>query len=185
MLATRCNQPESTSSTRLVCGTSLGRTRLERKGNMRASILVCAPLLFAASCAVSEESELPEEVVVEETAPAPEPVFANNNCSNVDITVANWRMRDGVGTPIRVHRVEYYALGSWHSEDLSNQDIIYSWEGTWSNQDLAGADGDLITKWRVYYNVSTSGTWGPLVYQEMDTPNETCVDDMDVELTVL
>jgi hypothetical protein len=154
---------------------------------MRASILLrCTPLLFAASCTISEDvGEIPEEVVVDEALPASEPIFANNNCTNVDITVANLRFRNGVGTPIRVHRVEFYALGSWHSEDLSNQDIVYSWQATWNNEDLAGADGDLITKWRVFYNVSTSGTWGPLVYQEIDTPNETCVDDMDIELTVL
>src|SRR5688500_11406291 len=81
----------------------LEQRRSEREDIMKASILLCCtPLLFAASCAISTEGEVgevPEEVIVDETLPTPAPIFANNNCSNVDITVGNLRFRDGVGTP--------------------------------------------------------------------------------------
>jgi hypothetical protein len=158
---------------------------------MRSSILAgYLSLLFTASCAVSDDgapSELPEEVPASEAAPTDKgPVFANNNCSNVEIKVTNWRDHGDGPTAILVHRVEYYSQGDWHTEDLSNESIDYGHFVQWNNEDLPGTDGDVITKFRVYYNyLLTPFVWSGLVYQEINTPDETCVDDANFEMTVL
>jgi len=164
------------------------------KRSFIAACFLIAPSITA--CVAAEEDGSieggeggePVEVAVDEQAPAPAPTqnLFGEACKNTDIFITNSRTRSGVNTAIEVRKVEFYNLteGKWTSEDLVN--AVMNWGDTlvWYNEDLADAEGDVISKWRVYYRYASGGSWSSVVYQEIDTPNETCIADADFEMTV-
>jgi hypothetical protein len=150
----------------------------------------------AGGCVTSEEEGLPEEIssteVVasdDDSAPA-DPAAFGNTCRNTEIIIENSRYREPLGyTTILVYSVEYYSAseGRWYSESLPVTRIDYGLTATIWNQDLAHAENDLLTKWRVHYKIlDGSGPygWSQTVYQEIDTPNQTCLAGSDFRMTV-
>lgn len=166
----------------------------------RSSIAACSFLLlvpFAASCALSEddlatddevalEEIAPEEIAADETAAAPTQSLFGEACLNTDIYITNSRTRDGVNTAIEVRSVSFYNLteGKWTSEDLVNGIMNFGQTLLWSNEDLADAEGDTISEWRVYYRYAIGPNWSSEVSQTINTTNETCIADSNFELTV-
>jgi hypothetical protein len=156
-----------------------------------ASFLLVLP--FAASCALSEdeiatdEQGMPAEIdAADEAAPSTQQSLLGNTCKNTDIFITNSRTRNGIDTAIEVTKVELYSAseGDWISEDLSNEILDHGTTGIWWDEDLAGAENDLITKWRVYYKYVVNGSWSSVVYQEIDTPNQTCLANANFYMTV-
>ena len=147
---------------------------------------------FVASCALSEDETAtdqmpPEEIAADEQVPpTTQDLFGADACTGTDIFVTNSRTRNGIDTAIEVHYVEFYSAseGGWYTEDLSNEILNYGETHTWWNQDLAHAENDLITKWRVYYKYASGGSWSSVVYQEIDTPNQTCLAGTNFYMTV-
>lgn len=114
-----------------------------------------------------------------------------NACKNIEIIVTNSRSRNGVNTSIVVDRVEAYSAseGAWLNEDLPDQRLTFGETYVWFDQDLAQAENDLLTKWRVYYRYwvddgTWNGDWSGMVYQEIDTVDDTCLASDDYRLTV-
>jgi hypothetical protein len=161
------------------------------------------PLL--ASCALDPEPGLARDAVLdpeleslESEAPesdAPKLESANllgsDSCRNTDITITNSYEHDGDAKAIRVQRVEFYSTSEgWTTEDLGNTGMDYGETLTWWNEDLANAEGDEITRWRVYFNYLeyVPGPeivfWSSLYYMEIDTPNKTCREDAKFSMTV-
>lgn len=144
----------------------------------------------------SEQEELTEELpsteVVaadDDSAPA-DPAAFGNTCRDTEIIIENSRYRDDLGqTTILVYSVEYYSSseGRWYSESLPVTRIDYGLTATIWNQDLAHAENDLLSSWRVHYKIlDGSGFygWSDTVYQEIDTPNQTCLASSDFRMTV-
>lgn len=167
------------------------------KNTLHRSLLTACCLLapLGAGCIAPDEEggssldeSAPEEVAAEPSAtPAPPTQsLVGEACKNTDITITNSRTRNGVNTAIELRSVQFYNLteGKWTSEDLVNAVMNFNDTLVWFNEDLADAEGDVISKWRVYYRFATGGSWSSEVYQEIDTPNETCVYDSEFELTV-
>jgi hypothetical protein len=148
---------------------------------------------FVTGCALSEEKTAtdpsqPEELAAadEEVSPPPAHIFGSDACKNTDITITNSRTRDGINTAIEVQYVKYWdaSEGAWLMEDLANYSLNFGTGHTWWNEDLEYTENDLITAFRVYYKVLEGGSWGPVVYQEIDTPNQTCREDSNFSMTV-
>lgn len=162
------------------------------------SLIVASLLLvpFTVGCVASEdelvtgEEGVPEEIAALEAAAteaAPQPQsLLGEACKNTDIYITNSRTRNGVNTAIEVRSVSFYNLteGKWTSEDLVNGIMNFGQTLLWANEDLADVEGDTISKWRVYYRYASGGSWSSEVYQEIDTPNETCIHDANFEMTV-
>jgi hypothetical protein len=132
-----------------------------------------------------------EEMLPEEVDASNQLVTARqglgNSCNNIDITITNSRERNGVGTAIKVDRVEAWSAseGNWLPEDLLDSSISFGAGLTWLNEDLAQAENDLLTKWRVYYRYKEAdGDWSDPVYQEIDTTDDICRADDNYHLTV-
>jgi hypothetical protein len=113
--------------------------------------------------------------------------LASDTCKNVDITVRNSFFYDAQEREIRVLYVQFYSAseGAWFSEGLADTTIAYGHHHTFANQDLAHAENDLLTKWRVGFRYKESdGDWSDAVYQQLDTPNDTCHANDKYALTV-
>ena len=167
----------------------------------RLPIAACFLLVpFVASCALSEdETELggeteigaeadqssPEEIAADDVQPTTQSLFGSP-CNNTDISITNSRTRNSINTTIEVRRVEFLSAssGNWVGEDLADRILNFGTTTTWWDEDLADAENDLITKWRVYYRYVENGTWSSVVYQEIDTPNQTCIADANFAMTV-
>jgi hypothetical protein len=157
----------------------------------RSIFTACALVPFVIGCVTSEEDigsdeafeDVSDDVTLQSTSQS---LFGSDSCRNTDIFITNSRTRNGVDTAIEVHSVEFYSSseGRWYSEDLTNEIVNFATTHTWWNEDLAHAENDLITKWRVYYKYASGGSWSSVVYQEIDTPNETCLADANFEMTV-
>lgn len=167
-------------------------------------------LLLLASCALSEpateppiegdavldpvEAEALADQAHEAEALTSEHVSAlgADACRNTDITITNSYELDGLARPIRVHRVEFWSTseGRWTSEDLANTSMEYGATLTWWNEDLAHAENDRITHWRVYFEYAEyiPGPellfWSTLYYMEINTADQTCAEDSNFEMTV-
>lgn len=160
----------------------------------RSHIAVCflLALPLATSCALDDETAIdgasPDELSAESTDPAPQRqgILGSDACRNTDIFITNSRTRNGINTAIEVRKVEYYSAseGNWYTEDLGDTMLNFGTQGIWWDEDLAYAENDLITKWRVYYRYLDGGSWSSVVYQEIDTPDERCLADANFELTV-
>ncbi|MFZ5892800.1 MAG: hypothetical protein ACOY0T_17200 [Myxococcota bacterium] len=108
-------------------------------------------------------------------------------CKNTDITVVNSLYYDGKERQIRVEYVKYYSAseGRWYEEGLANADIAPNKQHTWPNQDLAHAENDRITRWRVYFRYRESdGDWSDLYYEEINTADTICEADKNFKLIV-
>lgn len=161
----------------------------------RSFIAACLAIIpFAQGCVTSEEElatdeVAPEEIAVDEAAQEAAPQtqsLLGDACVNTDLYITNSRTRDGVNTAIEVRSVSFYNLteGKWTNEDLVNGILNFGQTLVWSNEDLGDAEGDVISKWRVYYRYATGGSWSSEVSQEIDTTNETCIADSNFEMTV-
>lgn len=110
-----------------------------------------------------------------------------NACQNIEISVFNSRTRNGVNTDILVDRVEAWSAseGDWLNEDLYDSAVSFGWSENWYNEDLARAENDLLTKWRVYYRYrEADGDWSDLVYQEINTADDICRENDSYRLVV-
>lgn len=150
----------------------------------KLGLVLSALVATSTGCIVEEAS--PEDVVVDEQVGTAEQAFGNS-CNNTDITIWN-SFEDGTrAADIKVFRVEYYSLseGNWYTEDLSDQVIGYGDGLTWLNEDLAHAENDTLSQWRVYFKYEESdGDWSDLFYQQIDTPNDVCHADDNYVMTV-
>lgn len=152
--------------------------------------LIAACFLIVPSvtgCALSEDEletdpSLPEEIEGGEQVETTSQGLLGSSCNNTDIFITNSRFN----TAIEVRSVEFYSAssGNWHSEDLSNAILNYGTQGIWWDEDLAGAQNDLITQWRVHFRYVVAGGWSSEVYQTINTPNETCLADANFYMTV-
>ena len=171
-------------------------------------LLSLLAITVAGGCVTSEEDlleeGLPEEIAATTTveegsdndSPQTDPTAFGNTCQDTEIVITNFRDQGDGPTAILVHRVEWYTAseGRWYSEDLPNTSIDYGATTWFWNEDLEHADGDNITKWRVFYNYliaielsdgSDYVYWSPgLYYQEINTTDEVCHDDDNFEMTV-
>lgn len=131
----------------------------------------------------ADAAELPSD---ESLARTRQGLLGSDACKDVEITVINSRERNGVETGLLVDRVEYHSLseGAWYTEALDDEVIDFGDSHTWTNQDLQYAENDTIDKWRVHYKYETGHAWSSMVYQEIDTPNDTCHADDNYALTV-
>jgi hypothetical protein len=157
----------------------------------RTLIAACFLLPLAAGCAELEDETTdeatPEEIAADEpTSPAPPTQNLFGACLNTDITITNSRTRDGLNTAIEVRSIEFFNLteGKWTSEDLSNEILNFGETLVWNDEDLADAEGDLISTFRVHYRYATGGSWSSQVYQQINTPNQTCIYDANFSMTV-
>jgi hypothetical protein len=109
-----------------------------------------------------------------------------NNCTNVSISVENSYEFDGE-RDILVRYVKFFnddkGDGTWETELLPNEQINYGDSDSWI-QNLEGAEGDTITKWRVYFSYSTGNEWSSTYYYEVNTSDRNCQDGMSVDLTI-
>ena len=109
-----------------------------------------------------------------------------NNCTNVSISVENSYEYDGE-RDILVRYVKFFnddkGDGTWETELLPNEQINYGDSDSWI-QNLEGAEGDTITKWRVYFSYSTGNEWSSTYYYEVNTGDRNCQDGMSVDLTI-
>ncbi|HSK00408.1 MAG TPA: hypothetical protein VK932_04170 [Kofleriaceae bacterium] len=167
---------------------------MKNRSLIAASCLLLVP--FTVGCVASEdelatdERGVPEEIAVDEAeateaAPQPQRLFGEA-CKDTDIYITNSRTRNGVNTAIEVRSVKFYNLteGKWTSEDLVNGIMNFGQTLVWYDENLADAEGDTISRWRVHYRYASGGSWSSEVYQEIDTPNETCIRGASFEMTV-
>ncbi|HVG62943.1 MAG TPA: hypothetical protein VNA24_30545 [Hyalangium sp.] len=147
--------------------------------------LLVVSILAAACVACGGEEEFSEEADASNTLAVARQGLGNS-CRNIEIIITNSRTRDGVNTRIAVERVEAYSAseGDWLNEDLPDEGLSYGETYVWFDQDLAQAENDLLTKWRVYYRYITDGNWSGLVYQEINTVDDVCLANNDYHLTV-
>ena len=112
-----------------------------------------------------------------------------NLCEKVRIEVKNRFEEPGGARPdIKVTAISFFnadkgSAGSWSKQSVSNQVIGYDEHYPYI-EGLEGADGDTITKWRVYHKHDLGNGWGSEVSQEINTADVDCRDGMTVELTV-
>ena len=151
-----------------------------------ASCLVAT--CFVASCTLSGGETADD--TSPESAPADEQVATTTQglfdpCSNVGIHITNSRTRNGIDTAIKVLHVEYFdaSEGSWLNEDLGNLILDFGTRGNWV-RDLEHTQNDRITQWRPYYQYIDNGSWSSTVFQTIDTPDATCIANMDFNMTV-
>jgi hypothetical protein len=169
-------------------------TPMTNRSLITASVLLLVPITVG--CVASEEElatgeqGVPEEIAASEAeateaAPQPQRLFGEA-CKNTDIYITNSRTRNGVNTAIEVRSVRFYNLteGKWTSEDLVNGILNFGQTLVWYDEDLADAEGDKISRWRVYYRYASGGSWSSEVYQEIDTPDQTCIHDANFYMTV-
>jgi hypothetical protein len=147
-------------------------------------LVVC--VLAASWVGCGPEDVLPEEVDASNQLATTRQELGNS-CNNLDITITNSRERNGVGTAIKVDRVTAFSAseGAWLPEDLADTSISFGGSYTWLNEDLAQAENDLLTAWRVYYRyLEADGDWSDPVYQEINTADDICRADDNYHLTV-
>ena len=147
-------------------------------------LVVCVLAMAWVGCGGEAE---PMEEVDASTQPATTRQGLGNSCNNIDITISNSRERNGVGTAILIDRVEAWSAseGAWLNEDLDNSSIPFGGSRTWLNEDLAHAENDLLTAWRVYYRYAEAdGDWSDPVFQEINTADDICRADDNYALTV-
>jgi hypothetical protein len=146
-------------------------------------------LVQLAACGAAEDTGttiLPNAAENAEPARA-SAALGGDTCKNVDITVKNSFFYDGKGRDIRVLYVKFYSAseGAWFTEGVTNTTVSYGHQQTFANQDLAHAENDLITKWRVEFRYRESdGDWSDTVYRQIDTPNDACHANDKYTLTV-
>lgn len=156
----------------------------------KISLLPIALILIQlTACGAADETEttLPPSAADSAEPAQTSAALASDTCKNVDITVKNSFFYDGKGRDIRVLYVKFYSAseGTWINEGLPNTTIAYGHQHTFPNQDLAHAENDLITKWRVEFRYKESdGDWSDVVYEQIDTPNDTCHANDHYTLTV-
>lgn len=154
--------------------------------NSAKSGLLVVSVLAAACVACGGEEEFTDEVDASNTLAVARQGLGNS-CNNIEIIITNSRTRNGVDTRIAVDRVQAYSAseGDWLNEDLSDQSMPFGSTETWFDQDLAQAENDLLTKWRVYYRyMEEDGDWSDVVYQEINTVDDVCLANDDYRLTV-
>jgi hypothetical protein len=154
------------------------------KSTKSGILAVC--FLAASWVGCGPEAEYPQETPASAQPEVQQQLFGDS-CNNIDITVRNSRERNGVTTAILVDRVEAWSAseGDWLPEDLADATIGYGGGRTWLDEDLARAENDTLTKWRVYYRyMEADGDWSDPVYQEIDTVNDVCHADDNYVLTV-
>ncbi len=166
---------------------------------MKNRSLIAASLLlipFTVGCVASEdelvtgEEGVPEEIAAleaEATEAAPQTQsLLGDACKNTDIYITNSRTRDGVNTAIEVRSIKFYNLteGKWTSEDLVNGIMNFGTTLVWYDEDLGDAEGDVISQFQVFYRYAIGPNWSTEVHQTIDTPNETCINDANFEMTV-
>jgi hypothetical protein len=148
--------------------------------------MVLSILVATATGCIVEEASPEDDVVADEQIGTAEQALGDS-CNNTDITITN-SFEDGTrAARIKVFRVEYYSLseGNWYTEDLTDEEIAYGSSHTWWNEDLAHAENDTLSQWRVYFKyVESDGDWSDLFYQQIDTPNDVCHADDNYAMTV-
>ncbi len=109
-----------------------------------------------------------------------------NNCTDVSISVENSYEYDGE-RDILVRYVKFFnddkGDGTWETELLPDEQVNYGDTDSWV-QNLEGAEGDTIIKWRVYFSYSTGNEWSSTYYYEVNTSDRNCQDGMSVDLTI-
>jgi hypothetical protein len=145
-----------------------------------ASCLVAT--CFVASCALSGDETSLESAQVATTTQG---LFGSDACRDVGIHITNSRTRNGTNTAINVQHAEYYSAseGKWLNENLGDLILDFGHTGNWT-RDLEHTENDLVTQWRVYYQFIDNGSWSSQVFQTIDTPNATCIANMDFNMTV-
>lgn len=95
----------------------------------------------------------PEEIAAaeEDAPPAYQNLFGSDACKGTDIFITNSRTRNGIDTAILVHYVEFRSVseGAWIYEDLTNESLNHGETHTWWDENLARAQIDTISKWRL------------------------------------
>jgi hypothetical protein len=160
------------------------------------ALVLCASMSVACGAAVeSDEFSEPDfeggaapdvasEASAEPVGMAQHALF--NLCENVRVEVKNlFEEPNGARPDIKVTALSFYNTDrdKWSKQSVSNQEIGYNDEYPYI-EDLENADGDTITRWRVYHKHDLGNGWGSEVYQEINTADVTCRDGMTVELTV-
>jgi hypothetical protein len=187
----RCRAGDLTSGTR---HEEVALAQKVRTTMNRLRIAACFLLLpFVANCVATDETEtdldpsLSEELPADEEASTPKQgIFGGDACKSVQIRITNSRTRNGVDTAIEVHKVTYWdaSEGDWLTEDLANLMLNHGTTGVWSDEDLEYTENDLITHFRVYYKYLSGGSWSGLVYQEINTVDQTCQANDTFSMTV-
>ncbi len=133
--------------------------------------------------------EEPSVAPQENIGTAKSALLGSDACKGTDIFITNMRERNGDRTAIDVDFVEFYSVseGAWKTEGLTNRVVSYGTDELWLNQDLANAENDEISRFRVHYKYLPSGpgaNWSSRVYQEIDITNVRCVAGQNFYLTV-
>lgn len=164
------------------------KLHLVRRPAATAALFVSACLLPACMADIDEEEqdepvEVPADENVEE---ATQELFGSDACKDTELFIGNLRERNGVGTAIKITKLEYYSAtdATWRTENVPNEELPFEMGITYYNRDLEHAEHDNITKWRVYYKYAVGSGWSSLVYQTDDTPNQICHDDDDFDMYV-
>lgn len=112
-----------------------------------------------------------------------------NLCKNVRIEVKNlYEESNGARPDIKVTALSFFnadkgSSGKWSKQSVPNRVVGYGDDYPYVEH-LEGADGDTITRWRVYHKHDLGNGWSNEVYQEINTTDVNCRDGMTVELTV-
>ena len=148
-----------------------------------ASCLVA--MCCVASCALSGDETTGDASESAPVATTTQGLFGSDACRDVGIHILNSRTRNGVNTAINVQHAEYYSAseGKWLNENLGDLILDFGRQGNWT-RDLEHTENDLVTQWRVYYQFIDNGSWSSQVFQTIDTPNATCIANMDFNMTV-
>jgi hypothetical protein len=153
---------------------------------MKSAKILAVCFLAASWVGCGPEAEYPQETPSPQPAEVQQQLFGDS-CNNIDITIRNSRERNGVTTAILVDRVEAWSAseGEWLPEDLVDTAIPYGGGRIWYDEDLARAENDTLTRWRVHYRYKEAdGDWSDPVHQDIDTPNVVCHADDNFVLTV-
>jgi hypothetical protein len=149
---------------------------------------LCASALSACGSASNFEDRPAPDVDAPENVGESQQAIGNL-CENVRIEVKNRFEEDSGARPdIKVTAISFFnadkgSAGRWNKQSVSNEVIGYDDEYPYT-EDLEGADGDTITKWRVHHKHDLGNGWGNEVIQEINTADVNCSDGMTVELTV-
>jgi hypothetical protein len=159
--------------------------------------IACILFCFACSSAVAgcgapnEKEMIAPGATAEDSEQAPEvsPGIAQQalyqKCESVRIEVANQREEaDGSRPDIKVTSLEFYNRRTgWHTEAVNNQVIRYNASYPFV-EDLGNTQDDVIDSWIVNFRYDLGNGWSSIVDDFIDTPAVTCVDGLNVDLTV-
>ncbi|MBE9030160.1 hypothetical protein IQ266_10505 [filamentous cyanobacterium LEGE 11480] len=113
------------------------------------------------------------------TTHAPQAAALGNACKNVTIKVDNNITSNGSPIAVTVKKVKFWSIeeGDWLTEDFTNKTVPAGRQNytVASGQKVENAEGDRITKIKVYFKAKPHTKWINFTVTDSSVANQTCV----------